>query len=72
MHYEVGSTFFSSEEEKNIPYITFNDRTNAVDGEIRITSGVLLALYPYTAERRDVLGCTSPATERFPEALEKT
>ena len=27
-------------------------------------------LYPYTAERRDVLGCTSPTTKRFPEARE--
>ena len=25
------------------------------------------ALYTYTAERRDVLGCTSPTTKRFPE-----
>ena len=29
-----------------------------------------IILYPYTAERRDVLGCTSPTTERFPEARE--
>ena len=27
-------------------------------------------LYTYTAERRDVLGCTSPTTKRFPEARE--
>ena len=27
-------------------------------------------LYPYTAERRDVLGCTSPTTKGFPEARE--
>ena len=27
-----------------------------------------LGLYRYTAERRDVLGCTSPTTKRFPEA----
>ena len=27
----------------------------------------LKGLYPYTAERRDVLGCTSPTTERCPE-----
>ena len=27
-------------------------------------------LYMYTAERRDVLGCTSPTTKRFPEARE--
>ena len=29
-----------------------------------------MVLYPYTAERRDVLGCTSPTTKRFPEARE--
>ena len=29
-----------------------------------------IVLYPYTAERRDVLGCTSPTTKRFPEARE--
>ena len=28
------------------------------------------ALYTYTAETRDVLGCTSPTTKRFPEARE--
>ena len=27
-------------------------------------------LYPYTAERRDVLDCTSPTTKRFPEPRE--
>ena len=27
-------------------------------------------LYTYIAERRDVLGCTSPTTKRFPEARE--
>ena len=27
-------------------------------------------LYTYTAARRDVLGCTSPTTKRFPEARE--
>ena len=27
-------------------------------------------LYMYTAERRDVLGCTSPTTKRIPEARE--
>ena len=27
-------------------------------------------MYTYTAERRDVLGCTSPTTKRFPEARE--
>ena len=27
-------------------------------------------LYTYTAERMDVLGCTSPTTKRFPEARE--
>ena len=27
-------------------------------------------LYPYTAERMDVLGCTSPRTKRFPEVRE--
>ena len=27
-------------------------------------------LYTYTAERRDVLGCTSPTTKKFPEARE--
>ena len=27
-------------------------------------------MYPYTAKRRDVLGCTSPTTERFPEVRE--
>ena len=27
-------------------------------------------MYPYTAERRDVLGCTSPTIKRFPEARE--
>ena len=27
-------------------------------------------LYTHTAERRDVLGCTSPTTKRFPEARE--
>ena len=25
-----------------------------------------MVLYPYTAERRDVLGCTSPTTKKFP------
>ena len=25
-------------------------------------------MYTYTAERRDVLGCTSPTTKSFPEA----
>ena len=33
-------------------------------------SAVYYGLYTYTAERRDVLGCTSPTTRRFPEALE--
>ena len=27
-------------------------------------------LYTYSAERRDVLGCTPPMTKRFPEARE--
>ena len=29
-----------------------------------------MTLYPYTAERRDVLDCTSPTTKRFPKARE--
>ena len=29
-----------------------------------------VVLYTYTAERRDVLGCTSSTTKRFPEARE--
>ena len=31
---------------------------------------MLAMLNPYTAERRDVSGCTSPPTSRFPSALE--
>ena len=34
------------------------------------TAERLDVLYRYTAERRDVLGCTSPTTKRFPEARE--
>ena len=30
----------------------------------------VVILYPYTAKRRDVLGCTSRTTKRFPEARE--
>ena len=30
----------------------------------------LVTLYPYTAERKDVLGCTSLTTKRYPEAQE--
>ena len=29
-----------------------------------------MVLYTYTSEKRDVLGCTSPTTKRFPEARE--
>ena len=31
---------------------------------------IMVIMYPYTAERRDVFGCTSPTTKRFPEARE--
>ena len=36
---------------------------------IRLVSDKAI-LYPYTAERRDVLGCTSLMTKRFPKAWE--
>ena len=35
-----------------------------------VYSDVSKALYTYTAERRDVLDCTSSTTKRFPEARE--
>ena len=38
--------------------------------EWQYTASTQDLLYTYTAERRDVLGCTSPTTKRFPEAGE--
>ena len=32
--------------------------------------GLMMREWPYTASSRDVLGCTSPPTSRFPSALE--
>ena len=32
--------------------------------------GLMMREWPYTASNRDVLGCTSPPTSRFPSALE--
>ena len=32
--------------------------------------GLVMREWPYTASSRDVLGCTSPPTSRFPSALE--
>ena len=32
--------------------------------------GLMMREWPYTASSRDILGCTSPPTSRFPSALE--
>ena len=37
---------------------------------LKIPHRIVNILYTYTAERRDVLGCTSPTTKRFSEARE--
>ena len=47
-----------------------HDRDGFMMREWPYNASSLDLLYPYTAERRDVLGCRSLMTKRYPEARE--